>query len=132
MLSLIDKLLDEDKGVIVLLPEIALTPQSVAIFCARYGDRVAVIHSGLSAGERYDAYCRIREGNADVVIGTRSAVFSPVKNLGAIIIDEGKIVAAACILPLPKRTTVDSELGTRHRAAVGISEVSDAITMRGT
>ncbi len=88
MLTLIDKLLDENKGVIVLLPEIALTPQSVAIFCARYGDRVAVIHSGLSAGERYDAYCRIREGRADVVIGTRSAVFSPVKNLGAIIIDE--------------------------------------------
>ena len=88
MLTLIDKLLDEDKGVIVLWPEIALTPQSVAIFCARYGERVAVIHSGLSAGERYDAYCRIREGRADVVIGTRSAVFSPVKNLGAIIIDE--------------------------------------------
>ena len=88
MLSLIDKLLDEGKGVIVLLPEIALTPQSVAIFCARYGERVAVIHSGLSAGERYDAYCRIRDGRADVVIGTRSAVFSPVKNLGAIIIDE--------------------------------------------
>ena len=88
MLSLIDKLLDENRGVIVLLPEIALTPQSVAIFCARYGERVAVIHSGLSAGERYDAYCRIREGRADVVIGTRSAVFSPVQNLGAIIIDE--------------------------------------------
>ncbi|MBO7274099.1 MAG: DEAD/DEAH box helicase family protein, partial [Clostridia bacterium] len=88
MLSLIDKLLDQERGVIVLLPEIALTPQSVAIFCARYGDRVAVIHSGLSAGERYDAYCRIRDGRADVVIGTRSAVFSPVKNLGAIIIDE--------------------------------------------
>ena len=88
MLALIDKLLDEGRGVIVLLPEIALTPQSVAIFCARYGESVAVIHSGLSAGERYDAYCRIRDGRADVVIGTRSAVFSPVKNLGAIIIDE--------------------------------------------
>ena len=88
MLSLIDKLLDMGRGVIVLQPEIALTPQSVAIFCARYGERVAVIHSGLSAGERYDAYCRIRDGRADVVIGTRSAVFSPVKNLGAIIIDE--------------------------------------------
>ena len=88
MLSLIDKLLEDGRGVIVLLPEIALTPQSVAIFCARYGERVAVIHSGLSAGERYDAYCRIRDGRADVVIGTRSAVFSPVKNLGAIIIDE--------------------------------------------
>ena len=88
MTVLIDRLLEKGKGVILLLPEIALTPQSVSIFCARYGDRVAVIHSGLSAGERYDAYCRIRDGKADVVIGTRSAVFSPVRNLGAIIIDE--------------------------------------------
>ncbi|MBQ8416134.1 MAG: primosomal protein N', partial [Clostridia bacterium] len=88
MTVLMDRLLEQGKGVILLLPEIALTPQSVSIFCARYGSRVAVIHSGLSQGERYDAYCRIREGQADVVIGTRSAVFSPVKNLGAIIIDE--------------------------------------------
>ncbi|MBQ7336519.1 MAG: primosomal protein N', partial [Clostridia bacterium] len=88
MTALIDRLLAADRGVILLLPEIALTPQSVSIFCARYGDRVAVIHSALSAGERYDAYCRIRAGRADVVIGTRSAVFSPVRNLGAIIIDE--------------------------------------------
>ena len=87
MTALIDRLLERGRGVILLLPEIALTPQSVSIFCARYGDRVAVIHSALSAGERYDAYCRIRDGRADVVIGTRSAVFSPVKNLGAIIID---------------------------------------------
>ncbi len=88
MTALIDRLLERGRGVILLLPEIALTPQSVSIFCARYGERVAVIHSALSAGERYDAYCRIRDGAADVVIGTRSAVFSPVKNLGAIIIDE--------------------------------------------
>ncbi len=88
MTALIDKLLAKGKGVILLLPEIALTPQSVSIFCARYGNRVAVIHSGLSSGERYDAYCRIRSGEADVVIGTRSAVFSPVRDLGAIIIDE--------------------------------------------
>ncbi len=88
MTVLIDQMLEKGKGVILLLPEIALTPQSVSIFCARYGQRVAVIHSALSAGERYDAYCRIRDGQADVVIGTRSAVFSPVKNLGAIIIDE--------------------------------------------
>ncbi len=88
MTALIDRLLDAGRGVIVLLPEIALTPQSVSIFCARYGDRVAVIHSALSAGERYDAYCRIKEGKADVVIGTRSAVFAPVRNLGAILIDE--------------------------------------------
>ena len=88
MTALIDRLLARGRGVILLLPEIALTPQSVSIFCARYGDRVAVIHSALSAGERYDAYCRIKSGAADVVIGTRSAVFSPVRNLGAIIIDE--------------------------------------------
>ena len=88
MTALIDRLLAAGRGVILLLPEIALTPQSVSIFCARYGNRVAVIHSALSQGERYDAYCRIRDGAADVVIGTRSAVFSPVKNLGAIIIDE--------------------------------------------
>ncbi len=88
MTALIDRLLEQNKGVILLLPEIALTPQSVSLFCARFGGRVAVIHSGLSAGERYDAYRRIRTGDADVVLGTRSAVFAPVKNLGAIIIDE--------------------------------------------
>ena len=88
MTALIDRLIDRGRGVIVLLPEISLTPQSVSIFCARYGDRVSVIHSALSAGERYDAYCRIRSGASDIVIGTRSAVFAPVKNLGAVIIDE--------------------------------------------
>ena len=88
MTALIDRLLEEGRGVIMLLPEIALTPQSVSIFCSRYGNRVAVIHSALSTGERYDAYCRIKRGEADVVIGTRSAVFAPVENLGAIIIDE--------------------------------------------
>lgn len=88
MISLIDRLLARGKGVILLLPEIALTPQTVSIFCARYGERVSLIHSGLSTGERYDAWCRIREGRSDVVIGTRSAVFAPVRNLGAIIMDE--------------------------------------------
>ncbi len=88
MVKLIDRVLSEDRSVILLLPEIALTPQSVSIFCARYGDTVAVIHSGLSAGERLDAYNKIRRGEARLVIGTRSAVFSPVQELGLIIIDE--------------------------------------------
>ena len=88
MLSLIDKMLRDDRGVIVLLPEIALTPQSLEIFCSRYGNKVAVIHSGLTATERYEAYMKIRSGEARVVVGTRSAVFSPVYNLGLIIIDE--------------------------------------------
>lgn len=88
MLSIIDRVLDSGKSAIVLLPEIALTPQSLSIFCSRYGERVAVLHSGLSARERYDTYMRIRSGDADLVIGTRSAVFAPVKDLGLIIIDE--------------------------------------------
>ena len=88
MIRLIDEMIRAGRSVILLLPEIALTPQSVDIFCARYGDRVAVIHSSLSAGERLDAYNKIRRGDADIVVGTRSAVFSPVNNLGLIIIDE--------------------------------------------
>ena len=88
MTSLIDKMLDMGRDVILLLPEISLTPQTISIFCRRYGGKTAVVHSGLSQGERYDAYCRIKNGDARIVIGTRSAVFSPVKNLGLIIIDE--------------------------------------------
>ena len=88
MLSAIDYCLSLGKGAIVLLPEIALTPQMLGIFCARYGERVAVIHSGLSQGERLDTHTLIKEGKADVVVGTRSAVFAPVKNLGMIVIDE--------------------------------------------
>ena len=88
MLRTIDGMLARGRGVVVLLPEIALTPQSVSIFCSRYGKRVAVMHSALGAGERLDAYHRILSGEADVVIGTRSAVFAPVKNLGLIVIDE--------------------------------------------
>lgn len=88
MMKLIDHVLAKNQSAIVLLPEISLTPQTLEIFCSRYGNRVAIIHSGLSAGERIDTYRRIREGGADVVIGTRSAVFAPLANLGLIIIDE--------------------------------------------
>ena len=84
----IDEALDMGKGVIMLLPEIALTPQTLKIFSSRYGERIALVHSGLSSGERLDSFTRIREGEADLVIGTRSAIFSPVKNLGLVIIDE--------------------------------------------
>ena len=88
MLRTIDSMLERGRGVIVLLPEIALTPQSLSIFCSRYGNRVAVMHSALNAGERADAYHRIASGEADVVVGTRSAVFAPVKDLGLIVLDE--------------------------------------------
>ncbi len=88
MIKAIDKTLELGRGVIVLLPEIALTPQTVDIFGSRYGERVALVHSGLTTGQRYDAYCRIANGEVDIVIGTRSAVFAPLANLGLIIMDE--------------------------------------------
>ena len=88
MLETIDRVLDSGRGVIVLLPEIGLTPQMLRIFHTRYGRRVAVIHSGLSAGERLDSHLRILSGEAPIVVGTRSAVFAPVPNLGLIVMDE--------------------------------------------
>ena len=88
ILETIDRVLDRGRGVIVLLPEIGLTPQMLHIFHARYGRRVAVIHSGLSAGERLDSHLRILSGEAPIVVGTRSAVFAPMPNLGLIVMDE--------------------------------------------
>lgn len=76
------------KGAIILVPEIALTPQMVSWFRSRFGASAAVIHSRLSAGERFDEWRRIRRGDARVVIGARSAVFAPVENLGLIVVDE--------------------------------------------
>ena len=84
----IDRVIADGRSVIMLVPEISLTPQTVSIFCKRYGERVAVIHSSLSAGERLDAYRRIRRGEVDLVIGTRSAIFAPLENLGMVVIDE--------------------------------------------
>ncbi len=77
-----------NKTAIVLVPEIILTPQIVSWFMSRFGDVAAVLHSGLSAGERYDEWRRLRSGDAKVAIGARSAVFAPLENLGIIIIDE--------------------------------------------
>ncbi len=86
--AMIDEVLSSGRTVIMLVPEISLTPQTVRIFCAYYGRRVAVIHSSLSEGERFDAWKRIRGGEVDLVIGTRSAVFAPIPRLGMIVIDE--------------------------------------------
>lgn len=87
-LKLIDDVLNEGKDAIVLVPEISLTPQVLEKFRSRYGSKTAVIHSGLSLGERNDEFKRIDRGEAKIVIGTRSAVFAPVHHLGIIIIDE--------------------------------------------
>lgn len=87
-LQCIQNTLEKGKSALVLVPEISLTPQMVARFASRFGKRIAVLHSKLSYGERYDEYKRIKKGEADVVIGVRSAVFAPLLNLGIIIIDE--------------------------------------------
>lgn len=87
-LHLIRQALAEGKGTIVLVPEIGLTPQMIRRFVGCFGDCVAVLHSALSTGERYDSWKRIVSGAARVVVGTRSAVFAPVQNLGLLIIDE--------------------------------------------
>lgn len=86
--ALIDHTVAKGKSVIVLVPEISLTVQTVELFCSYYGTRVAVLHSTLSAAERFDARRRIERGEVDVVIGTRSAVFAPLSNLGMIVLDE--------------------------------------------
>ena len=88
IIKLIRQVVNDGKTVIVLVPEIALTGQTVGRFSAVFGDDIALIHSGLSAGERMDAHKAIVEGRAKIVIGTRSAVFAPLKNLGLIVIDE--------------------------------------------
>jgi primosomal protein N' (replication factor Y) len=80
--------LERGEGVIVLVPEIALTPQTVGRFQARFGDTVALLHSALGEGERYDEWRRLRSGEARIAVGPRSAVFAPVRDLGLIVVDE--------------------------------------------
>ena len=87
-LQAIAKELEAGRGAIVMVPEISLTPQTVRRFASRFGDKVAVLHSALSDGERYDEWHRIRSGAARVVVGPRSAVFAPVRGLGLIVVDE--------------------------------------------
>ena len=87
-IKLIYDVLEQGKSAIVLVPEIALTPQLLGLFAAHFGDKAAVLHSGLRITERYDTWKRIRSGDARVVLGTRSAVFAPVQNLGLLIVDE--------------------------------------------
>ena len=82
------RVLAQNRRVLILVPEIALTPAAAGIFRAAFGDRVAIQHSGLSDGERHDQWHRIRRGEVDVVVGTRSAVFAPLPDVGLIVVDE--------------------------------------------
>jgi len=87
-LKLIRECLDMGKSAVLLVPEIALTPQLLSLLAAHFGQQVAVLHSSLSMGERYDQWQRVRKGEARVVVGTRSAVFAPCPDLGLLILDE--------------------------------------------
>ena len=87
-LHIIDRVLKLGKTAIVLVPEISLTPQMTNRFISRFGEQVAIMHSGLSDGEKYDEWRKIKSGHAKVVVGARSAIFAPLENIGAIIIDE--------------------------------------------
>jgi len=87
-LQAIDHVMQKGQGAIVLVPEISLTPQTVERFRSRFGDRIAVLHSHLSDGERHDEWHRIHDGRARIAIGARSAVFAPVAELGLIVVDE--------------------------------------------
>lgn len=87
-MSVIDRVVDSGKSVLVLVPEIGLTPQTLSLFTKRYGGDVAVFHSALSIRERLEQWKRVKNGEAKIVIGTRSAVFAPAENIGLIIVDE--------------------------------------------
>jgi primosomal protein N' (replication factor Y) (superfamily II helicase) len=122
-LAAVEAALERGRGAIVLVPEIGLAPQAVARFRARLGDRFAVLHSALSAGERYDEWRRLRSGEASVCVGPRSAVFAPVRDLGLIVIDEEHD-------PSYKQEgdpTYDARAVARKRAAD-----SDAVLVAGT
>ena len=87
-MSVIEKVIAQNKTAIMLVPEISLTPQVLSNFKARFGEEVAILHSGLSAGERFDEWRRLAFGEAKIVVGARSAIFAPLTNVGVIIIDE--------------------------------------------
>ncbi len=87
-LNLISKVIAKGKTAIMLVPEIALTPQMLRQLRARFGDEAAILHSGLSAGERFDEWWRLRSGEARIAIGARSAIFAPIEDIGLIIVDE--------------------------------------------
>ena len=87
-LKLVETAVKQNKGVIIMVPEISLTPQTISIFGKRFGNKIAVFHSAMSLGQRMDEFKRVSRGEAIVAIGTRSAIFAPVKNLSLIVIDE--------------------------------------------
>jgi len=122
-LRCIERALELGKTCLILLPEIALTTQVMNIFKSHFGERVAVLHSALSAGERFDEWARIEQGEARVVLGARSAVFAPLKNLGLVIVDE------------EHESSYKQDISPRYNGrevAVRRAEVSGAVAVLGS
>lgn len=122
-MALMEKVLNEGRQIIVLIPEISLTLQTVSRFYARFGSQIAVMNSRLSAGERYDQYMRAKRGEASVMIGPRSALFTPFDRLGLIIIDE------------EHESAYQSEIVPRYQAAevaARRAEMSGALVVLGS
>ena len=119
-MSIIEHYLSLGKNCIVLVPEISLTPQMVNRFQNRFGDKIAAIHSALSDGEKYDEWRRIYRGEASIVIGARSAIFAPLKNIGVIIIDEEHSDSYKQSDPNPRYSAKDIALirGKYHECSV--------------
>lgn len=122
-LQIIDKVLKDNKSAIVLVPEISLTPQVVSIFVSRFPGKVSVTHSRLSMGERYDQWKKARDGEISIMIGPRSSLFTPFKEIGAIIIDE------------EHETSYKSDTTPKYDAidvAIKIGELSNALVLLGS
>ena len=136
-IRLVREALKMGRGAIILVPEIVLTPQMINWFRSRFGDTMAVLHSRLSAGERFDEWRRIRRGLARIVIGARSAVFAPVEKLGVIIVDEEhEQTYLSDRFPQYDARDIAVSRGKREKAAVLLASatpsiVSYAMTRRG-
>lgn len=127
-LSVIDEVIKDDKQVIVMVPEISLTPQMMSIFKGRYGSEVAIFHSALSVGERRDEYKRVKDGLVRIVVGTRSAVFAPFENIGLIVIDEEQEHTYKSESS-PRYNTIDVAKfrATKHNALVLLSSATPSV-----
>lgn len=122
-MQLIEKTLKDNKQAIVLVPEISLTPQTIATFVGRFGDKVTATHSKLSFGERFDQWKKARDGEISIMIGPRSAIFTPFKNLGVIIVDE------------EHENSYISETNPKFSAksvAIKLSEITNALLVLGS
>ena len=127
-MHLIAHITKQKKTAIVLVPEISLTPLMTKRFISRFGKRVAILHSALSLGERYDEYRRIKRGEVDVVVGARSAVFAPLQNIGAIIIDEEhEYTYKSEISPKYHARDVAMKRASQHGAIVVLASATPSI-----